>query len=538
MSPFFPLYYVYAGNCLLLILFIISLQQICWTPIGSIESPNIRSKILTCSFCFATYALNCLLLYHYYYPHANKIVSIMRLFTCFTFCLGTITTFKFVTTSMDALYKSKTNHSSSPPWFIHIWQISTSCVVSIVVLGTCCAYWFNNGIFFDLYNIAIDIPALIACVGIIIAMLEIRHRVSQIMVNKKQTTAKRFDKLRRKKWKLDLIITAVMIGIITIALDVYNAVTMIMALPVLHIPLYASPYPTLKEYLMHVVFTLSVDTVLILWIWKRCPCCKHRQTENTVELSKTLLTTPSISDDEHTISSTKSEDKLRIVHVCCPCLDPNDADELIRKVTAIRNRTTPTKTQPSQKNVLSSSCTLTPMPKRSTEAMEASQDTIAVMLYNFENVLLLAPNMIFSLNVHGTFEALVPLFGGVSRIKLLRKHFRFLSNQGIKVCLMSDQVVCRDLERILLTLNLCQRFDEVIGIDHGLFKSETEYSLNEKLLKITNKFDDVSPFNIVYIDSNLYTCNIERSNICHVFGINALRAMNHQDMINIQDKWT
>eukprot|EP01084_Bolivina_argentea_P263768 446575_1 len=183
MSYLFPLEYVYIGNILIGILVLIALQQLCWSPVNGYESPTVRSKVLVCCFCFATYILNWLLIYHYSFHLQHQPITTVRLFTCATFCLGAVTTFKFVTTSMDALYKSKKNQNSSPKWFILLWKINMSLLVLSLLIGAFCAYYFKNGTFFNFYYIFIDITTFIGCIAILFAMIEIRSRINQIIQN-------------------------------------------------------------------------------------------------------------------------------------------------------------------------------------------------------------------------------------------------------------------------------------------------------------------------------------------------------------------
>ena len=101
-SHLFPLEYVYAGNILIGIIFIISLQQLCISHVQT-ERPSVKSKLLICIFCFSTYIQNCLLIYHYSHTDDHKAVTVVRIFTAFTICFSAVATYQFVTVSIDAL---------------------------------------------------------------------------------------------------------------------------------------------------------------------------------------------------------------------------------------------------------------------------------------------------------------------------------------------------------------------------------------------------------------------------------------------------
>eukprot|EP01083_Nonionella_stella_P057680 151319_1 len=575
MSYLFPLQYVYAGNVLIGIICLIALQQLCWSPVASNESPSIKSKVLTCSFCFATYVLNWLLILHYSSTHSQHAVTTVRLFICFTLLLGAITTFKFVTSSMDALYKSKKNQQSSPGWFVLMWKLSMSCVVSSVSLGSFLAYWYHNAIFFHLYYLVIDIIILIACLAIIFAMLELRNRIKQIVQNTvklseypgsitSRTTlhhyAKQSRKLKRKKCKFDLIIVVVMLGLIINIIDFYSSVSNIDFN--VQISLYKSPYPTLNAYLSHLVFTLAFDGVLVLWIYKPSRCCKkHRATKPNKEDSKHYIPASKSAKIESSkpleieSASTTTEHNLIVLYLCCPCLDCEDNNAWVQQfeqrlldpgaqqnpfVERRKNAIKPTTEMENTDNKETTPPTpMTPMTNANSELdIDNKLDVIQLALYNFENLLFLAPNMIFSMNVNDVFdfEYLCELFGGVHRVRGLGKHFTFVSQKNIKLCIMSNVLPRKDIKSILTTLHLVQKFDEIIGIDHVVCAKNPQCSLNEKLLKLTDTFDGISPHNILYIDSDVNTYNVERSNICNVFGVNTLQPLSNADILNIQKK--
>ena len=171
MSQLFPIEYVYAGNILIGILLLITILQICLSPLSKQETPSMRSKILTCLFISATYILNLLLIHHHLNPNDHDAVTRARLLTSFTFCLGALTTFDCVTVSFDALYKSKKNKQRSPKWFIVLWKLSMSLLILAVLTGSFCAYYFENGQFFNLYYIVIDICIIIGGTAVIFAMI-------------------------------------------------------------------------------------------------------------------------------------------------------------------------------------------------------------------------------------------------------------------------------------------------------------------------------------------------------------------------------
>ena len=175
MSLLFPLQYVYVGNGLIGILLLIAVQQICQSlsPQATDQSLSIRYKVLTCLFILATYTLNCLLIYHYLNLNDHDAVTRARLLTSFTFCLGALTTFDFVTLSFDTLYKIKSpkNEQKSPKWFIVLWKLSMTWLILAVCIGSFCAYYFQNGQIFNLYYIVIDICIIIGGTAVIFAMI-------------------------------------------------------------------------------------------------------------------------------------------------------------------------------------------------------------------------------------------------------------------------------------------------------------------------------------------------------------------------------
>ena len=98
---------------------------------------------------------------------------------------------------------------------------------------------------------------------------EIRRRLKQIM----QFNTSHNRKLKRKKFKFDMILIAVLFGLLTVFYNLYASIKEIDFSQ--SVSIYASPYPTLTAYVIHLLFTLAMDSMLVLWIYKPSECCKY-----------------------------------------------------------------------------------------------------------------------------------------------------------------------------------------------------------------------------------------------------------------------
>merc|ERR1712039_320944 len=159
------------------------------------------------------------------------------------------------------------------------------------------------------------------------------------------------------------------------------------------------------------------------------------------------------------------------------------------------------------------------------------EEKIEVIVYNFENLFLASPNMAetaeyIASNMHkrGSFDRLCEIFGGRKRVFLLIKHFGFVHGKNVRMMCFSQYLQCKSMQNILDALKVSQYFDleAMIGCDHKWFDNLKSASLNEKLLKIVQNMDGVSPQSILYVDSNVNTCEVSRCQIMAVFGINVL----------------
>ena len=112
-----------------------------------------------------------------------------------------------------------------------------------------------------------------------------------------------------------------------------------------------------------------------------------------------------------------------------------------------------------------------------------------------------------------------------------------LSQKGKKLIIFSSQISTEDIQSVLQSLHFGILFQNIIGYNHIWFKNRN-CSLNERILKITAKMDDlgISPYNIMYIDTDANCEGIMKCNICHTFGINILHPLTNVDISCIENK--
>ena len=317
----------------------------------------------------------------------------------------------------------------------------------------------------------------------------------------------------------------------------------------------ASPYPTQFSYIAHILFDFTADLLLILSVYKRSDCCTKIAANSFMYICCPILDCDG-----------KSEEYLNNVNKTIdingnPLKTPIDVDKIDiyadtndvngnEEETQMQSKTTTTTLIPNQppfsQHTSVTASTQLGLPTTTMSRIGSlNEDGILVVIYNLENALLSVRKNLNPISYDGydendtdeeeemiaieslTFEQASKAFGGKDGITLLKVHFDYLMAMDVKLFVISrksSQIVTTVLNKcgLLKYFNSDDTIisDRVIGRDHQLFWTKTnhQYSLNEKLLKIIEKCACVND-SILYIDSDGITVNVERINLCRVYGV-------------------
>eukprot|EP01084_Bolivina_argentea_P037526 69431_1 len=346
------------------------------------------------------------------------------------------------------------------------------------------------------------VTVLLATLPNSIHLLQTQHREEvndEISKNAIHYCKKQSRRLKRKRLKFDMIIILITFGLFTLVYNLYSSINKLNFKT--KVSLFNSPYPTLTDYIIHLCYTFVLNSLLILWIYKPCRCCKYycyRNKNKIKDETGTVYATPNLNNDNdnnnilenknRTLTDTSSietnDNNLIVLYLCCPFVNCNDNDETfedfqqklinemnndmnneyekqIIKNNKIKQKRRFIKKKKNKEILLNCKDeTVTAMPRNSsTIELDCDvNDIINLVLYNFENLLLVSPNQIHTININDSFENICKSFGNVNRVRLLSKHFTNISKKGIKLCLFSNKIKCNELKIIFEKLNLLNRF--------------------------------------------------------------------------------
>eukprot|EP01083_Nonionella_stella_P304349 1057164_1 len=335
----------------------------------------------------------------------------------------------------------------------------------------------------------------------------------------------KIDKLRKAQRSMRWSVVFLTVACIY---TVYHLVQFVAVLKYTTLPIHASPFPTVTSCIGHFIFDVAVDLALIFASYRRSNWCKDISANSCMYICCPIL-------DLHGKSDAYLDNINKTIDINGNPLAKNE-EETQQLSSPDPEETQITEMIPTvRKNYSVTPSVLLNLPSITVHRVASlNPDGIRVVIYNFKNALW----TVHEQGEYSRYDMSMP-FGDSNRVAVLKQHFEGLLAHSVELCVISmhtSEVTKQMLQRAGLSRYFAA--DYVIGINHELLENATnhEYSLNEKLLKIIQKTQCIND-SVLYIDSDGYTLNIEKMNLCRTYGVKIPYGLRIHDLNMIHKKY-